>query len=357
MFLNKKIKIRFLTLFSLVVLICSCSNDNAGDTPTPDPDPVTTTFKNPIYDSAGDPWVFQDNGYYYVTYTTGNNVKLIKTQKMSELKTSNAFAKIVWNPTAGTMNSSEIWAPEIHKVDGAWYIYYAASNGVNETHRMWVLKNTASDPTTGTWEDVGELELPDDKWAIDGTIVKINDKLYYSWSGWEGDVNVKQNIYICEMESPTKATGNRVLLLTPTYAWEKNGTSPEVIEAPQFFIKNDKVFIFYSAGACWTDGYSIGAIWMDIANNPLDANSWQRMENNPLFKASASAYGPGHNSFFKSLDGTEDWILYHANPAQGQGCAAARSMRMQKISWTTNDFPVLGTPEPTGKSLNVPAGE
>jgi GH43 family beta-xylosidase len=28
-------------------------------------------------------------------------------------------------------------------------------------------------------------------------------------------------------------------------------------------------------------------------------------------------YAPGHNSFFTSPDGKEDWILYHANTKPG----------------------------------------
>jgi GH43 family beta-xylosidase len=62
--------------------------------PPIDPPVETATFKNPVLDSGADPWVYKDGNDYYVTFTTGNNVTLIKTKKMSELK--NGAKKVVW---------------------------------------------------------------------------------------------------------------------------------------------------------------------------------------------------------------------------------------------------------------------
>ncbi|WP_445738172.1 glycoside hydrolase family 43 protein [Mariniflexile sp.] len=362
----KKISINYYLVFSLLGIVStsciSCGNgsdavDKEEQQIDVEPPITTTTFRNPVLDSGPDPWVFKNGDEYFVTFTTGNNITLVRTNKMSDLK--NGTKKVIWIPPAGGMNSKEIWAPELHKINGAWYVYYAASNGDNNTHRMWVLENTSTDPFQGVWLDKGELKLPDDKWAIDGSPFEFNGKYYFAWSGWEGDNNVRQDIYIAEMENPLSIVGQRVNILKPENAWETNGTNPEVTEGPEFFLKNDKVFIFYSAGACWKDGYSIGAIYMDINSNPKEVNSWKRLPNNPLFVSNntGNAFGPGHNSFFKSLDGQEDWILYHANPQPGQGCGGNRSVRMQKFSWDSNGFPLLGSPEPLNKDILKPSGE
>jgi GH43 family beta-xylosidase len=362
-FLQKIELKKLLSIFVLSIIVSSCtscggnSNDDSVVVEPPiDPPVETATFKNPVLDSGADPWVYKDGNDYYVTFTTGNNVTLIKTKKMSELK--NGAKKVVWTPPATGFNSKEIWAPELHKINGIWYIYYAASDGNNENHKMWVLENTATDPLQGIWVDKGELKLPDDKWAIDGTPFEINGQYYFAWSGWEGDTNVAQNIYLVKMETPLKVIGDRVCLLKPTNSWETNNVNPTVTEGPQFLINQGKAFLFYSAGGCWTDGYSIGLIWMDISKDPMTIASWERSANNPLFVSNISggAYGPGHNSFFKSLNNEEDWILYHANPQPGQGCGGNRSTRMQKITWN-NGFPVLGTPEAIGKKINKPGGE
>ena len=353
-----------LSICIMSFMVCSCTscggNGDDGNTvidPPIDPPVDVTTFKNPILDSGADPWVYKNGDEYIVTYTTGDNITLMKTEKMSQLK--DGTKKIVWIPPASGFNSKEIWAPELHRIKGIWYIYYAASDGDNVNHKMWVLENTSQDPLQGAWVDKGELELPDDKWAIDGTPFELNGQYYFAWSGWEGDVNVAQNIYIAKMESPLIITGERVCIIKPTDSWETNGTNPQVTEGPQFFLRNEKAFMFYSAGGCWTDGYSIGAIAMDVNLNPMEANSWVRLANNPLFvtNTTGNAFGPGHNSFFKSPDNEEDWILYHANPQSNQGCGGARSMRMQKITWNNDNIPILGSPEPLTKALDKPSGE
>ncbi len=354
----------YLVIILTALVMSSCISCSSGDSdegaPNPDPDPpvqTDTTFKNPIRNTGPDPWVIKDRDEYFVTFTTGRNITLLRTKKMSEL--SKATSKVIWVPPASGFNAAEIWAPELHKIDNVWYVYYAASDGNNENHRMWVLQNTAADPFEDSWEDMGELELPDDKWAIDGTPFKVNDQYYFAWSGWEGDENIRQNIYISTMENPLKVGTERVCLLKPEDSWETNNTSPLVTEAPQFFMKDDKIFIFYSAGGCWKDGYSIGTIWMEATGDILNPDAWKRSEQNPLFvsNTSGNAFGPGHNSFFTSVNGEEHWILYHANANAGDGCGDKRSIRMQKISWDAAGFPVLGTPEALDKELEKPAGE
>ncbi len=68
-----------------------------------------------------------------------------------------------------------------------------------------------------------------------------------------------------------------------------------------------------------------------------------------------SVYAPGHNSFFKSPDGKEDWILYHANSEPSQGCGRYRSPRAQQFTWDADGKPVFGEPIKTGIPIKSPA--
>ena len=332
------------------MIVMVCKTDVSDWSP-----PRDNTFVNPLLDSGPDPWVEQKDDWYYVTHTTGRDLRLYRTKKMSDLR--NAEFKVIWTPPATGMNSKQIWAPEIHYLRGKWYFYYAADDGNNETHRMWVLENAADDPFTGTWVDKGELELPDDKWAIDGTVFDHGGKLYFLWSGWEGDVNVRQNIYICRLTNPWVAEGGRVLLSTPEHSWEKRGGTPAINEAPQYLAHGNKRFIVYSASGCWTDDYTLGLLACNASADPMDPASWTKIAS-PLFEkdSTAQAFGPGHNSFFTSPDGSEDWLLYHANPAAGQGCGGKRSVRMQKFTWV-DGMPELGEPVALGTASAVPSGE
>ena len=48
---------------------------------------------------------------------------------------------LVWSPPSWGMNSDNVWAQELHLINGKWYIYYAADDGENANHRMWVLES------------------------------------------------------------------------------------------------------------------------------------------------------------------------------------------------------------------------
>lgn len=335
----------------------ACAQEDPGNDVNPNPEEETDSlFLNPIHTSGPDPWVFQKNDKYYLTFTTGNNVTIYESEIMSDLSQRNQ--KVAWTPPATGPNSRNIWAPEIHFIDDKWYIYYAADDGNNDNHRMFVLENENENPLNGEWIDRGQLDLPDDRWAIDGTIFKQNDQLYYLWSGWEGATNGRQDIYICKMENPTTPTGNRILLTKPELSWETNGVNPTVVEGPQVIQKDGHIFIVYSAGGCWTDGYSLGLLSADASADLMDPESWTKSEE-PVFSKNeqGNAFGPGHNGFFKSVDETEDWIIYHANPQSGQGCGGNRSIRIQPFSWNQSGFPEFGEPHPLNQRLTKPSGE
>jgi GH43 family beta-xylosidase len=267
-----------------------------------------------------------------------------------------AEKKIVWTPPATGAYSKDIWAPELHFIAGKWYIYFAADAGRNESHRLWVLENESPDPLRGEWKMKGKLADSTDKWAIDGSVFEHNGKLYVVWSGWEGDTNGRQDIYIASMSNPWTIDSGRVRLSMPEYPWEKVGdildwkTSDnpphvDVNEGPQFLKRGGKVFIIYSASGCWTENYSLGMLTASSDKDLLDRRSWKK-STQPVFEPSPSgkAFSAGHNSFFKSPDGTEDWILYHANPQAKQGCGRDRSPRAQPFTWRADGTPDFGTP-------------
>tara|TARA_R110001592_G_scaffold62863_14_gene192476 strand:+ start:116 stop:1150 length:1035 start_codon:yes stop_codon:yes gene_type:complete len=318
------------------------------------------TFKNPLLPSGADPYSTYYKGVYYYTHTLGNRLMLWKTINLADLK--NAESKLIWTPPQGTNYSKEIWAPEFHIINGKWYAYFAADDGDNSNHRMYVLENTSEDPFKGTWEFKGKIAASPDRWAIDGNIFEYKEQLYMIWAGWEGNVNVQQNIYIAKMSNPWTIEGSRVLISQPKYNWEKQGDLNDdvnpphvnVNEGPQFLEHNDDVFIIYSASGCWTDFYNLGMLRL-TGDNPMNPQDWTKHDK-PIFTKSEAngVYAPGHNSFFKSPDGKEDWILYHANDNPGDGCGTKRSPRMQKINWNKDGTPNLGIPVSNNEILKTP---
>ncbi|MFT3903346.1 MAG: glycoside hydrolase family 43 protein [Niabella sp.] len=272
-------------------------------------------------------------------------------------------SKTVWTPPANTAYSKELWAPQIEYIRGKWYMYFAADDGNNHNHRMYVIENESTDPMKGEWVFKGKVADATDKWAIDADVFEHKGTLYMIWSGWEAGVNGQQNIYIARMKNPWTIESERVKLSSPQYDWETHGylkgETPEQVnvnEGPQFLKHKDQIFIIYSASGCWTDYYTLGMLSVNADADLLNAANWKKHPE-PVFKAAPEngVYAPGHNSFFKSPNGKEDWILYHANSAPGQGCGGHRSPRAQKFTWNKDGTPNFGKPVKPDIPLAVPA--
>jgi GH43 family beta-xylosidase len=208
-----------------------------------------TTLKNPLLPSGADPWVTARGGFYYFMATTGNNLTIRKTRNIADL--ASAETKVVWTPPAQGPYSHEVWAPELHFLNGKWYIYFAADDGKNETHRIWALEGCGTDPLECEWTMKGKVADPADKWAIDPTVLQEKGQLYFLWAGWEGDRDGTENLYIARMENPWTLTGKRVRLSTPEYAWEKVGDRPNQVpahvnvnEAPEVLCTTGRFFLF-----------------------------------------------------------------------------------------------------------------
>ncbi|UJF34928.1 family 43 glycosylhydrolase [Paenibacillus hexagrammi] len=312
---------------------------------------ASTMFKNPIVSAtAADPSiVFKDGYYYYVKSDKDASILIAKAKRLQDI--GSVPRVTVYTPPSGTKYSKEVWAPELQFIDGKWYIYFAADDGTNDHHRMYVLEADSDDPQ-GTYTLKGKISDATDKWAIDGTVlVKDDNSKYFVWSGWEGDTNVKQNIYIAPMSNPWTISGPRVQISTPDQAWERNGT-PYINEGPEVLQKDGKTFIVYSASGSWTDDYNLGML-TNTDGDMLNSASWTK--SGPVFSKQPTAYGPGHNTFTKSPDGKEDWIVYHADEVSGGGWGN-RSVRAQKFTWNEDGSPNFGIPAAYGSLTEEPSG-
>lgn len=332
------------------------------------------TFVNPLLTGGPDPFVTWRGGFYYYMSTTGNGLVIRRTKSLGGL--AEAERREVWHAPASGPYSHDVWAPELHFLAGKWYIYFAADAGTNESHRIWVLENASPDPLQGDWVLKGKAADPSDRWAIDATVFEQGGKLFLVWSGWEGAVNTAQNLYLAEMSNPWTVKGDRVRISTPEFPWERVGDlklrDPEanpgldpmqpphvdVNEGPAVLQRNGRIFVIYSAGGCWTDSYSLGMLTAEDTSDLRNPASWRKSPI-PVFWQSpkAEAFGPGHNSFFRSPDGAEDWIVYHANAASGQGCGGRRAPRAQRFTWKSDGTPDFGRPVPAGVPIPLPAGE
>jgi len=328
--------IRFTYLFWLFTLVAGRSA-------------AVEMFTNPIARSGADPWMIQQGADYFMVQAERGQISVARLTNPVDIGKS--VFKTVWSPPVGQAYSKNVWAPELHYLRDKWYIYIAADDGNNDHHRMYVLEGTSQNPQDA-FVFRGELKLPEDRWAIDGSVFTFSNRLFFIWSGWAGSSNVDQRIYIAELSDPLTVKGGRVCLSVPEHDWEKRDGPPSINEAPQALQHDGRLFIIYSAAGSWADNYCLGQLAF-TGGDLLRAESWVKKPA-PVFSRTKDVFGPGHCCFVKSPDGTEDWIIYHA--AKHSGARWNRNLRAQKFVWQADGSPDFGVPVSSGVPLAVPAG-
>ncbi|MFI8302960.1 family 43 glycosylhydrolase [Streptomyces sp. NPDC085927] len=307
------------------------------------------SFANPVKAQKGaDPWIVRHDGTYYLISTSWTDVITIRrSATLAGLNTAPSVQ--VWQGDAAS-RCCNIWAPELHYLNGRWYLYYVAGQNVsdyNPTQRSHVLESTGSDPL-GPYTYKGRLNS---SWMLDPTVATINGQLYLFGSTHSGT----QNVVAARMSNPYTVSSSFSTVSTPTHDWERQGGT--VNEGPEILQRGGRTFLIYSAGGCWTPDYKLGQLSL-TGSDPTSASSWTK-KSTPVFQRSDGngVYGPGHNGFFTSPDGSESWIVYHANDSTSDGCDNGRTARAQKFTWNSDGSPNLGTPVRLGASQTGPSGE
>ncbi|MFB9274854.1 family 43 glycosylhydrolase [Cohnella cellulosilytica] len=317
---------------------------------------MNATFRNPIVEKAADPWLLKhSDGYYYFMSTQFGCLEITKSASMTGIAAG--LKKKVWIPEENGPYSHNLWAPELHRLEDRWYIYYTANDGGgDESRRICVLENGAADPTEGEWSWKGTLETPLP--GLDGTVMELGGRLYFLYAGYGHYPDYGSAIFIVRMANPwtLDLAGGHALLSAPTLEWEKQG-GMAINEGPVILRRNGFIFLVYSASTTWSEDYSLGMLTMKEDADPMEAASWAKSPV-PVFRKSAEngVYATGHNSFTLSPDGTEDWIVYHALPAPGAD-TGLRSTRVQKFGWRPDGTPDFGAPLSDSHDIALPAGE
>lgn len=312
-------------------------------------------WTTPLIAQRADPHVnLHTDGYYYFTASVPeyDRIELRRARTLGEL--SNAEPKVVWRKHTHGPMGAHIWAPELHFINGKWYIYFAAgdSNAIWNI-RMYVLENPSPNPLEGEWAEKGKIQMNWDSFTLDATTFTHRGTRYLAWA--QGAPPERgTSIYIAKMDTPWSITGKQVLITRPDLPWERVGQI--VNEGPAVLIKNGRVFMTYSASA--TDAnYCLGMITACEDADLLDPASWKKTPL-PVLKSdpASSQFGPGHNGFTTTPDGKTYILLYHArsyekikgDPLRNPD----RATRAQVIRWKPDGTPDFGTPVPDDTALS-----
>lgn len=310
------------------------------------------SFTNPLFPNGADPWLEYWQGNYYLTTTTWTSELVMrKSPTLAGLATATPIN--VWSATDPD-RCCNFWAFEFHRLQGPngyrWYMMYTAGQDGTLDHQHLNVLESAGDNPMGPYEYKGAM-MPD-VWNIDGNYLQYKDRLYLIYSQWQGD---EQRNLIVEMDTPwsLKPNAKHVILTRPVLDWETS--ERKVTEGAEILQHNGRTFMTYSGSFCDTPDYKLGLLEL-VGDDPLDPDSWHKSPT-PVFERTETVFGPGHNGFFTSPDGTEDWLVYHANELETQGCGASRSLRAQKFTWNDDGKPNFGKPVTPGVIVAPPSGE
>lgn len=276
------------------------------------------TYNDVWIPQRADPYVYRHtDGMYYFTASVPAYDRIVLRRAGSLAALAEAQEHTIWVKHESGPMSEHIWAPELHYLDGRWYVYYAGGEKEDVWKiRPYVLECADEDPITGTWVEKGKMQRADgdefsfEAFSLDATVFENKGEHYYVWAEKVSVGKQISNLYIARMESPCKLATAQVLLTTPDYDWERVGFW--VNEGP-FVLKNGEgqLFLTYSAsetGVC----YCVGMLEADEDADLLDPLSWKKSRYPVLCSDEEKGiYGPGHNCFTKLADGT-DIMVYHA---------------------------------------------
>lgn len=323
------------------------------DLDTPGEYTVTGTVNQPVYgDSKGilvperaDPWVFRDDERtgeteYYLTgsYPTTqanpgvgyDRIVLRRADSINGLTTAQEQV-LLWSRNAvtpDTSNGSKVatgayryfWAPELHKINGDWYILFTSSRSTD----VWNIRPAImrapgdSDPMVASnWEELGYVKAaPGDtsaftSFSLDMTYFEANGKHYMVWAEKPGSSDLR--MAEIDPSNPSQLITPSIQLSTPNYAWER--TASQVInEGPAVIKSENEVFVFFSASEV-NETYSIGMLRAPLGGDLMKQSTWKKT-GYPLLTSDdfgGQQNGPGHNSFTLDADGNPV-IVYHARP-------------------------------------------
>lgn len=309
--------------------------------------------KNLIIEQRADPWVYKHiDGYYYFTASVPeyNGIEVRRSKTIKGI--AEAEPVMVWKKHETGPMSSLIWAPEIHNLNGSWYIYFAAApskeiiDGLFQ-HRMFVIENHSANPLEGNWEEKGQIYTHWDSFALDATSFEHKGQQYLVWAQKDPAIKGNSNLYIAPLENPWTIKGPQVMIAKPEFDWETIGFW--VNEGPAVLKRNGKIFISFS-GSATDENYAMGILSADENSDVMDPNSWTKSKV-PVFKTcyETGQYGPGHNSFTVSEDGSKDILVYHVrNYTEIVGDPLYDPNRhtcAKEFGWNPDGTPNFGTPE------------
>lgn len=247
---------------------------------------VSGDYSNPVSLNSPDPYIFYENGIYY----------LYSTNRSDGFDYCTSTDLIHWKNSGMCASKNDIcgefwfWAPEVYKYNDRYYMLYST-----EEH----MAIAVADSPGGPFKKTGDSFLFEHK-GIDGHIMFDDDgKIYLYYSYFAPG---SSEIWICDMDENlnVKPETNRIIR-------SPEGMEGHINEGPFILKHNGYYYLTYSGEDYQSPNYSV---YVAVSSSP--DGPFEKQSSNPVLTHTDYIYGTGHHCFISTPEG-QLYIAYHSH--------------------------------------------
>ena len=295
---------KFAILFTLAAILAGCA-------------PKPETLKTCIFPGDyPDPTILRDGNDFYMTHSSFTYFPALLVWHSTDL--------VNWEPVARAVEDGDysIFAPDLCKVDGKFYIYYPTSTGENYV--------VVADRPEGPWSAPVKLDVG----GIDpGHVVDENgNRFLYTNNGFVTPL----------APDGLSAAGPRKKVYDGwayPAEWETEGMW---LESPKLLRRGDWFYLVSAEGG--TAG-PVTSHMVVVARSKSALGPWENSPHNPMvhtYSGEEAWWSKGHGTLVDDAQG--NWyIVYHAY--RNGFHTLGRSTIIESVEWTADGWPVLAEPD------------
>ena len=263
-----------------------------------------------------DPTILRDGKDFYMTHSSFKYFPALLIWHSTDL--------LHWEPIARAVEDGDysIFAPDLCKVDGKYYIYYPTSNGENYV--------VTADRIAGPWSAPVKLDVG----GIDPGHVVAEDGQRYLYTN---------NGFVTPLAPDGLSAAGRPQKVYDGWEypaeWETEGMW---LESPKLLKRGDWYYLVSAEGG--TAGPPTSHMVV-VARSKSALGPWENSPHNPLvhtYSADEPWWSKGHGTLIDDADG--NWyIVYHAY--RNGFHTLGRSTIIESVEWTKDGWPVLTEPD------------
>ncbi len=334
----------FSTLLSMTLLLVTFVVSSGSANAVATRQAVSTSSHIPTIQgdlAAHDPALIKQGGTYYV-FSTGGGLEIRTSSNLvTWTRKGSVFSKIPSWVTSAVGNIRDLWAPDIHLVNGTYYLYYAGSTFGSNNSVIGLATNKTLNPSDSNyhWVDQGlviRTTTANNYNAIDPNLSFDTNNVPWLAFGsfWSG---LKLRRLDAHTFKPSSAN-------TTLYSLAQR-PAPDAIEASYIVHHGSYYYLFVSVDTCCQGVNSTYKIAVGRASNitgPYVSESGTSMLQGGytiLLQRSGNVIGPGGQSVYH--DGNRDLLIHHYYDGANNG---AVKIQIRQVNWSSNGWPQLSGP-------------